>query len=165
MMDLSTTYMGLKLKNPIVPSASPLSRDVPNIKLMEDVGSAAVVLESLFEEQIIHEKFEMDHFLSQGTDSFAESLNYFPEPELYNFGPDEYLEHIRKAKEAVKIPIIASLNGVSTGGWINYARKMQQAGADALELNTYYLATDPGKDGRVIEDNYIEILKAVKEAK
>jgi dihydroorotate dehydrogenase (fumarate) len=163
-MDLSTTYLGMKLKNPLVPSASPLSREISTIKLMEDSGAAAVVLESLFEEQIIHEKFEMDHFLSQGSESFAEALNYFPEPELYNFGPDEYLEHIRKAKESVKIPIIASLNGVSSGGWINYARKMQQAGADAIELNTYYLATDPDKDGRVIEDNYIEILKAVKEA-
>jgi dihydroorotate dehydrogenase (fumarate) len=163
-MDLSTTYMGLKLKNPLVPSASPLSRDIPNIKVMEDVGSAAVVLESLFEEQIQHEKNEMDHFLSQGTESFAESLSYFPDAEMYNFGPDEYLEHIRQAKEAVDIPIIASLNGVSTGGWTEYARKMQQAGADALELNSYYLATDPQKNSQFIEDNYIEVLKQVKSA-
>jgi dihydroorotate dehydrogenase (fumarate) len=164
MMDLSTTYMGLKLKNPLVPSASPLARDVSSIKLMEDVGASAVVLESLFEEQIIHEKFELNHFLSQGTESFAESLSYFPESDMYTFGPDEYLEHIRKAKEAVKIPIIASLNGVSTGGWTAYARKMQDAGADALELNTYYLATDPEKNSQVIEDNYIKVLKSVKSA-
>jgi len=130
-MDLTTTYMGLKLKNPFVPSASPLSRDITSIKLMEDNGAAAVVLESLFEEQIAYEKAELNHFLSHGTDSFAEALSYFPEPESYDFGPNEYLEHIRKAKEAVKIPIIASLNGVSTGGWTDYAKKMQQAGADA----------------------------------
>ena len=163
-MDLSTRYMGLKLKNPIVPSASPLGRDIPTIKLMEEVGAAAVVLESLFEEQIIHEKNELDHFLTRGTESFAEALSYFPDKDVYNFGPEEYLEHIRKAKAAVSIPIIASLNGVSTGGWIDYARKIQQAGADALELNTYYLATDPDKDGKVIEDNYIAVLKAVKGA-
>ena len=161
-MDLSTVYLGKKLKNPIVPSASPLSRDVSSIKLMEDSGAAAVVLESLFEEQIIHEKNELDHYLSQGTDSFAESLSYFPDSDMYNFGPDEYLEHIRTAKAAVDIPIIASLNGVSTGGWTEYARKMQEAGADALELNSYYLATDPNKDSRIIEDNYIEVLTEIK---
>jgi len=163
-MDISTKYLGKKLKSPIVPSASPLSREVSSIRLMEDSGAGAVVLESLFEEQIIHEKNELDHFLSQGTESFAESLSYFPEAEMYNFGPDEYLEHIRKAKEAVDIPVIASLNGVSTGGWIEYARRMQDAGADAIELNTYYLATDPDKDGRVIEENYLEIVTAVKKS-
>jgi dihydroorotate dehydrogenase (fumarate) len=163
-MDLSTKYMGLKLKNPIVPSASPLSRDLATIKLMEEVGAAAVVLESLFEEQIIHEKNELDHFLTRGTDSFAEALSYFPDKDVYNFGPDEYLEHIRKVKKSVGIPVIASLNGVSTGGWTDYARKIQQAGANALELNTYYLATDPDKDGKLIEDNYIDVLKAVKAA-
>jgi dihydroorotate dehydrogenase (fumarate) len=163
-MDLSTTYMGMKLKNPLVPSASPLSQHISNVKLMEDKGASAVVLESLFEEQISYEKREMDHFLSQGTESFAESLSYFPDAEMYNFGPNEYLEHIRQAKEAVDIPIIASLNGVSTGGWTEYARKMQQAGADAIELNSYYLATDPQKDSKMIEDNYIEVLKEVKSA-
>ena len=145
-MDLSTTYMGMKLKNPLVPSASPLSQHISNIKLMEDKGASAVVLESLFEEQISYERREMDHFLSQGTESFAEAISYFPDAEMYNFGPDEYLEHIRQAKEVVNIPIIASLNGVSTGGWTEYARKMQQAGADAIELNSYYLATDPQKE-------------------
>jgi dihydroorotate dehydrogenase (fumarate) len=163
-MDLTTTYMGLKLKNPLVPSASPLGRDISTVRRMEDVGAAAVVLESLFEEQIIHEKFEMDHFLAQGTESFAEATSYFPESDMYNFGPDEYLSHIQKCKEAVDIPIIASLNGVSTGGWTEYARKIQEAGADALELNSYYLATDPMKEPRAIEDNYIEVLKAVKNA-
>jgi dihydroorotate dehydrogenase (fumarate) len=156
-MDLSTKYMGLKLKNPIVPSASPLSRDVATVKLMEEVGAAAVVLESLFEEQIIHEKNEMDHFLTQGADSFAEALSYFPDKDVYNFGPDEYLEHVSNVKKSVSIPVIASLNGVSTGGWTDYARKLQQTGADALELNTYYLATDADKDSRLIEDNYVEV--------
>ena len=154
--------MGLKLKNPLVPSASPLGRDISTIKRMEDAGASAVVLESLFEEQIIHEEFEMDHFLSQGTESFAEATSYFPEPEMYSFNPDEYLTHIQHCKKAVNIPIIASLNGVSTGGWTDYARKIQEAGADALELNSYYLATDPARDPREIEDNYIEVLKAVK---
>jgi dihydroorotate dehydrogenase (fumarate) len=132
-MDLTTTYMGLKLKNPLVPSASPLGRDVSTIKRMEDAGASAVVLESLFEEQIIHEKFEMDHFLSQGSESFAEATSYFPEPGMYNFGPEEYLTHVQKCKEAVNIPVIASLNGVSTGGWTEYARKMQQAGYRRLD--------------------------------
>jgi len=107
-MDLSTKYMGLKLKNPIVPSASPLGRDLATIKLMEEVGASAVVLESLFEEQIIHEKNEMDHFLTRGTESFAEALSYFPDKDVYNFGPEEYLEHIRKTKSVVGIPVIAS---------------------------------------------------------
>ncbi len=163
-MDLTTTYMGLKLKNPLVPSASPLARDISTVKRMEEAGASAVVLESLFEEQIMHEKFEIDHFLAQGTESFAEATSYFPESDMYNFGPDEYLAHIRQCKEAVGIPVIASLNGVSTGGWTDYARKIQEAGADGLELNSYYLATDPAKDPRKIEDNYVEVLKAVKNA-
>ena len=163
-MKLETTYMGLKLKNPLVPSASPLSKEISNIKHMEDVGASAVVLESLFEEQISHESKELDHFLTQGTESYAEALSYFPDAEVYDFGPDEYLSHIQKAKEAVDIPISASLNGVSVGGWIEYAKKMQDAGADALELNTYYIATDPDKSSQEIENNYIEVLKAVKSA-
>ncbi len=154
--------MGLKLKNPLVPSASPLGREIATVKRMEDAGAAAVVLESLFEEQIIHEKMELDHFLAQGTESFAEATSYFPESDMYTFGPEEYLAHIQKCKEAVDIPIMASLNGVSTGGWTDYARKIQQAGADALELNSYYLATDINKDPRVIEANYLEVMKAVK---
>ena len=163
-MNLETTYMGLKLKNPLVPSASPLSKEISNIRHMEDVGASAVVLESLFEEQISHESKELDHFLTQGTESYAEALSYFPDAEVYDFGPEEYLAHIQKCKEAVNIPIIASLNGVSNGGWIDYAKKMQDAGADALELNTYYIATDPLKSSQEIEDNYIDVLKAVKSA-
>ena len=163
-MNLETTYMGLKLKNPLVPSASPLSKDLSNIKHMEDVGASAVVLESLFEEQISHETKELDYFLTQGTESYAEATSYFPDAEVYDFGPEEYLAHIQRCKETVDIPIIASLNGVSNGGWIEYAKKMQDAGADALELNTYYIATDPGKSSQEIEDNYINVLKAVKAA-
>jgi dihydroorotate dehydrogenase (fumarate) len=163
-MKLETTYMGLKLKNPLVPSASPLSKELSNIKHMEDVGASAIVLESLFEEQISHESEELDHFLTQGTESYAEALSYFPDAEVYDFGPEEYLSHIQKCKDAVDIPIIASLNGVSNGGWIDYAKKMQDAGADALEMNTYYIATDPSKSSQEIEDNYIEVLNAVKSA-
>lgn len=161
-MDLTTTYMGLKLKNPLVPSASPLSKDLDGIKKLEDAGAAAVVLYSLFEEQISFEAEELDHFLSYGTDSFAEALSYFPQAQEFNLGPEAYLEHIRKAKEATSIPIIASLNGVSTGGWIDYARKMEQAGADGLELNVYMLATDAERSSYDIEQVYLDILKSVK---
>jgi len=161
-MNLETTYMGLKLKNPIVPSASPLSKEISNIKHMEDMGASAVVLESLFEEQITHETKELDHFLTQGTESFAEALSYFPDTEVYDFGPEEYLSHIQKCKDAVDIPIIASLNGVSIGGWIDYAKKMENAGADGIELNSYYLATNAEVSSQEIEDNYVEVLKAVK---
>jgi dihydroorotate dehydrogenase (fumarate) len=161
-MDLSTTYMGLKLKNPLVPSASPLSKELDGIKKLEDAGAGAVVLYSLFEEQISFEAAELDHFLTQGTNSFAEALSYFPEPSEYNLGAEEYLEHIRKAKQAVKIPVIASLNGMTTGGWIEYAKKMEQAGADAIELNVYFMSADATQDSAAIEQNYIDILRAVK---
>ncbi len=161
-MDLSTTYLGLRLKNPLVPSASPLSRTLDGIKLMEDAGAAAIVMYSLFEEQIHHEAAELDHYLSYGTQSFAEALTYFPESAEYNLGPDEYIEHIRKAKEAVDIPIIGSLNGISTGGWIDYAKKIQDAGAGALELNVYYIPTDPKLTGEAVEQRYLDVLKAVK---
>ncbi|RPH88045.1 MAG: dihydroorotate dehydrogenase-like protein [Deltaproteobacteria bacterium] len=161
-MDLSTTYMGLKLKNPLVPSASPLSKNLDGIKRLEDAGAAAVVLYSLFEEQIAFEQEELSYFLDRGTESFAEALSYFPEPKEFNMGPEEYLEHIRKAKEATHIPIIGSLNGVSSGGWIEYAKKIEKAGADALELNIYFLATDPTQEGRQVENQYRVILNAVK---
>lgn len=131
-MDLSTTYMGLKLKNPIVPSASPLSRHVDNVKRMEGSGAAAVVLYSLFEEQIVHDSLALDHFISHNENSYAEALSYFPTLNEFNLGPNEYLEHIFRVKQAVDIPVIASLNGVSLGGWIEYAKWMEQAGADGL---------------------------------
>ena len=141
-MDLRTNYLGLELKNPLVASPSPLSRDLGNIRRMEDAGASAVVLYSLFEEEINQESHALDRYLSDGTESYAEALTYFPEAPAYRaIGPDAYLEHIFRAKHAVNLPIIASLNGVSTGGWVRYAREMQGAGADALELNIYYVPT------------------------
>jgi len=163
-MDLSTKYMGLNLRSPLMVSASPLSEDINNIKKMEDAGAAAVVLYSLFEEQIIREERELHYHTTAGTYSFAESLTYFPEPDEYRLGPEEYLNHIRKAKEAVNIPIIASLNGSTNGGWTEYSKKFQQAGADAIELNVYYIPTNPELTGCDVEKTYIDILKAVKSA-
>jgi len=162
MTDLSTTYLGLSLKNPLVVSASPLCEDVDNIRRMEDAGAAAVVLHSLFEEQIDFESQHLDRFLSHGTESFAESLSYFPTLADYKLGPDEYLKHIRRAKAAVGIPVIGSLNGVSTGGWIRYAKMIQEAGADALELNVYYIATDPEMGSAQVEQMYLDLVRDVK---
>lgn len=163
-MDLTTTYMGLQLKNPLVPSASPLSKDLGTIKRLEDAGASAIVMYSLFEEQIVHEARELDHFLTQGTESFQEALSYFPEIEDFNLGPDEYIEHVRAAKEATSIPIIGSLNGVSAGGWLEYAKKIEQAGADGLELNVYYIPTNANYKAEEIESIYIDDLRRVKEA-
>lgn len=163
-MDLSTTYMGFRLKNPLVSAAGPLAADIGSIRRTEDAGAAAVVLHSLFEEQITAEAEELDQYLTQGTESFAESLTYFPAPGEFQRGPEEYLEHVAKAKRAIDIPLIASLNGVSTGGWTDYAKKIESAGADALELNIYIIAADPKIAGTDIEDRYLEIVKAVKQA-
>lgn len=161
-MDLSTTYLGLKLKNPLVPSSSPLMRHLDNLKRMEDAGAAAVVLHSLFEEQINQESHTLDAYLTQGIESYAEALSYFPEAPEYQTGPDAYLEHIRRAKESLEIPVIASLNGVSTGGWVRYARDIEEAGANALELNVYYLPTDPLITSNEVERLYVDILTDVK---
>jgi dihydroorotate dehydrogenase (fumarate) len=163
-MNLETNYLGLKLRSPIVPSASPLSEEIGQIKKMEDAGAGAVVLHSLFEEQLRLESHELHHHLTAGTDSFAEALTYFPEPEEFKLGPEEYLEHIARAKQAVQIPVIASLNGSTIGGWTNYAAQMQQAGADAIELNIYYIPTDPMVPAGVVEKNYADILKSVRAA-
>lgn len=160
-MDLSTTYLGLKLKNPIVASAGPLSHTVDGMKRLEDAGTAAIVMYSLFEEQIAHEAAELDHYLNYGKESFAEALTYFPEAQAYNVGPDEYVELVRKAKESLSIPVIGSLNGISTGGWIGYAKKIADAGADALELNVYYIPTDPDVTSTDVEDRYLEVLNSV----
>lgn len=162
MLDLTTKYLSLDLKNPLVVSASPLSIEVDNLRRMEDAGASAVVLESLFEEQINLESQHLDSALSSGTESFAESLTYFPDMNNYNLGPDGYLEHIRRAKAAVKIPVIASLNGTTIGSWISFAKKMEQAGADALELNIYYLATDPGLTSADVDQEYCDLLAEVK---
>jgi len=163
-MNLTTTYLGLELKSPLVPSASPLSEDIDNIKLMEDAGAGAVVMHSLFEEQLTLEESALYHHLSHGTESFAEALTYFPNIAKFRVGPEEYLDHIRKAKEKVDIPIIASLNGCSVGGWTKYGKLMQEAGASALELNIYYVPTNPDLSSQDIEQNYLDILTFVKAA-
>ncbi len=164
-MNLETNYLGLKLKSPLVPSASPLSSDLSKVKRMEDAGAAAIVMYSLFEEQITRENQALDHFTNIASESYAEAITYFPEPEQYhNLEAEDYLEHIRQLKESVDIPIIASLNGVSEGGWMNYAKKIQQAGADAIELNIYYIAADPEMTSEKVEEMYINDLKAVKQS-
>ncbi|MCC7176721.1 MAG: dihydroorotate dehydrogenase-like protein [Bryobacterales bacterium] len=162
MPDLTTTYLGLKLKNPLVVSPSPLTEQIGNILRMEDAGAGCVVLHSLFEEQILIESQQLDSMLSAGTESFAESLSYFPDMQRYNFGTDGYLEVIRKAKQAVNIPIIASLNGVSTGGWIRYAKEMEEAGADALELNIFFVANDSRLTSDQVEEMYTSLVSHVK---
>jgi dihydroorotate dehydrogenase (fumarate) len=162
MIDLTTKYLGMKLKNPLVVSPSPLSEDLGNIRRMEDSGAAAIVLTSLFEEQILAESAALDKFLQQGTESFAESLTYFPDLTGYNLGPEGYLEHLRRAKQAVKIPVIGSLNGSSTGGWIDYAKKIQEAGADALELNIYFIPTDTKMSAAEVDKLYVDLVSAVK---
>ncbi len=162
MPKLETTFLGLTLKNPLVASAGPLSKDIGHILHMEDAGIAAVVLHSLFEEQIMVESDSLDRHLSGGTESFAESLSYFPDFAQYKIGPEGYLEHIRKAKQAVDVPIIGSLNGVSTGGWIRYAKLIEEAGADALELNLSYMPTRPEVAAATIEQMYCDLVSHVK---
>ena len=162
MSDLSTKYLGLNLKSPLLASASPLSESVDNIKRLEDHGLAGVVLPSLFEEQLDLESQAMDSDLSRGTESFPESANFFPDLQTYNLGPDGYLELIRHAKEAVNIPMIASINGVSSGGWLQYGRLMEEAGADAIELNIYSIATDPAVSGAEVEQGYIDLVRQLK---
>lgn len=162
MTDLSTTYLGLKLQTPLVVSASPLSRDIDGICRLEDAGASAVVLYSLFEEQLHQEEAELDVRLQAGTESFAESLTYFPQPSEFQTGPEGYLNHIRKAKSAVRIPIIASLNGSTLGGWTKFAGDIQRAGADAIECNIYSIPTDPKLSAEDVERTYVEIVRAVK---
>lgn len=163
-MDLTTTYMGLKLKNPIIVGASPLTSTYESIMELQESGAAAVVLHSIFEEQINHEIGEIDHFLFKGSESYAESLGYFPEVVLGNLESNAYLDEIKRVKENLCIPLIASLNGVSKGGWIKYAKKLQDAGADALELNITYIPTDIDTDARDVEQLYIDALSAVRES-
>jgi dihydroorotate dehydrogenase (fumarate) len=162
MIDLSTEYLGLKLKSPLVVSSTPLSQSIATIRKMEDCGAAAVVLSSLFEEQLILESRALDNDLSRGTNSFAESLDYLPEFEDYRQGHETYTEHLRKAKAAVSIPILASLNGATAGGWVRFAKDIEQAGADALELNTYSLATDPLIASADVEKGIVELVRQVK---
>jgi dihydroorotate dehydrogenase (fumarate) len=162
MIDLSTTYLGLRLKNPLVASASPLSKKADQVKRMEEAGIAAVVMYSLFEEQILHESLELDHFLSRSANFSAEAAGYLPDVGPYSLLPDKYLENLGKLKKAVDIPIIGSLNGVSKGGWVRYARLIQDAGADALELNLYYLPTDPNFAAQELENMQADLVAAVK---
>ena len=163
-MDLRTTYMGMELKHPLVVSASPLAGSVANIKRLEDAGASAVVLFSLFEEQLKHDSAAMEHLMTAGTESFAESLSYFPEVDDYTVGPDTYLDLLRRSSAAVDIPVIGSLNGITNTGWIEYAQLMQQAGARGIELNIYYIPADLTTSGREVEDRYLDIVKAVKAA-
>lgn len=162
MTDLNTTYMGLQLRTPLVASASPLSHEIDSIRRLEDAGASAVVLYSLFEEQLRQEQFELEERLTAGTESFAEAATFFPQPNEFHLGPEGYLNHIEKAKRAASVPIIASLNGSSVGGWTQYAKQIEQAGADALECNIYFLATDPQVSSSDVEKRYLDILEAVK---
>jgi dihydroorotate dehydrogenase (fumarate) len=161
-MNLSTTYLGLTLRSPLIVGAcAPLTENIAHLKQMEDAGAGAVVLHSLFEEQLRQDRLELHHHLTHGTESFAESLTYFPEPDLFHVGPEVYLDHIQRAKESVETPIIASLNGSTLGGWTDYARQIEQAGADALELNIYAIPTDIGRSGEAVEQSYLDIVRAV----
>lgn len=162
MVDLSTTYMGLKLKNPLIAASTPFSEKPETAQQLEKAGVAAIVMHSLFEEQIIRQSMELDHFLTAGTESFAESLTYLPDMGRYSIGPENYLDQVRKLKKALKIPVIASLNGVSSGGWIDYAQKIEQAGADALELNLYFLPTSIKMTSAEVEDNYVKLVKDIR---
>jgi dihydroorotate dehydrogenase (fumarate) len=163
-MNLSTTYLGLKLKNPIVASASPLSRSMDSMRQLEDAGASAIVMHSLFEEQIEHEAASLDHYKSAGTESFAEALSYFPDTGDYHFAPEEYIELVAKASNKLEIPVIASMNGITPGGWISYAKKIAEAGASALELNVYYIPTDGTMAGAEVENRYSDVLKQVRTA-
>jgi dihydroorotate dehydrogenase (fumarate) len=163
--DLSTTYLGLQLANPLVPSASPLSRSIDTIRRMEDAGAAAVVLHSLFEEQIEFESHVLNRYLDASADSsYWEATSYYPEPDEFTLPPDQYLEHVRRAKDAVDMPVIGSLNGVSAGGWLKYARLIEQAGADALELNVYVVPTDPRVAGARLDESMLELVRLVRQS-
>ncbi len=162
MTDLSTTYLGLKLPSPLVVSASPLSRDLDGIRRLEEAGASAVVLYSLFEEQLRQEEMDLNYHLNAGTESSPESLTYFPQPSEFHTGPEGYLKHIRKAKSAVKIPIIASLNGSTLGGWTKFAGEIEKAGADAIECNIYSIPTDSKLTAADVEKSYLDIVRAVK---
>ena len=162
MPDLKTTYLGLSLKNPLVASASPMSKKLDLVKRLEESGASAIVMYSLFEEQITHESNELDHYLNRGTETYAEALSYFPELDEYNLEPDTYLEHVHRVKKAVSVPVIGSLNGVSPGGWVEYAKGIEEAGADALELNIYYLPTDIDLSSAEVEDVYVSLVKEVR---
>jgi len=162
MSDLSTTYLGLNLKNPLVASASPISKNIDKARKLEEAGASAIVMYSLFEEQIIHESLELDHYLTRGTDSFAEAMTYLPDGGMYSVGPEKYLNQVAGLKKVLNIPVIGSLNGVSKGGWTNYAKQIQDAGADALELNLYYIPTDVDLTAQELENAQVELVAEIK---
>jgi len=162
-MDLSTTYLGLRLSSPFMPGASPMADQIDWVRRLEDAGSAAIVLRSLFEEQITREQQGMIHHMEVTGEGSAEAVSYFPRPDDFIFGPEQYLDHVRKVKEAVNVPVIASLNGTTPEGWLQYAQQIQQAGADALELNVYFLATNPAETGPLIEKRILEVVRLVKQ--
>jgi dihydroorotate dehydrogenase (fumarate) len=163
-MDLSTTYMGLRLSSPLMPGASPLVDDLDAVRRLEDAGASAIVMHSLFEEQITGEKLATIYHMELYADSYSEALSYFPRSDEFALGPDQYLEQIRQIKQAVSVPVIGSLNGTTPGGWVEYARQIEQAGADALELNTYFVATDPQETGWAVELRILEVVRAVADA-
>jgi len=163
-VDLTTNYLGLKLKNPVVVAACPLTQDLDVVQRLEEANAAAIVLPSLFEEQIQHDEMAMAEVHEFGTDSFAESLSFFPEQDDYRTGPESYLKTIEDAKNKVSIPVMGSLNGTSHGGWIRYAKSMEDAGADALELNIYFIPTDLTMTATDVEQRYIELITEVKES-
>jgi dihydroorotate dehydrogenase (fumarate) len=163
-MDLSTTYLGLELPHPFISGASPLADDLGTVRKLEDAGAAATVMRSLFEEQLVQEQVATDWHMASPADSFAEALSYLPDPETFHLGPGEYLEQLARVKEAVAVPVIGSLNGTTLGGWLEYARLIQEAGADALELNVYRLAADPDESGEAIERQTLDVVRAARES-
>ncbi len=163
-MDLSTTYLGFSLPSPLMPGASPLVDDLDTVKRLEDAGASAIVMHSLFEEQITHEQLASVHNILAHENSFAEALSYFPSVDEYALGPDRYLEQIQRIKAMVGVPVIGSLNGTTPEGWLAYARQIQEAGADAVEINFYYVATDPKETGADVERRLIEVVRLVKAA-
>jgi len=163
-MDLTTNYLGLHLPHPVMPGASPLADSLDTVRRLEDAGAAAIVLRSLFEEQITREQLGMVHHMEVHDESFAEAVSYFPKPDEFVFGSEEYCRQIARIKEAVAVPVVASLNGITSEGWLSYAARLQQAGADALELNVYFVATDPAETGAAVEARTVEILRGVKRA-
>ena len=161
-VDLRTTYLGLELSSPLVPSASTLSARIDTLKRLQEAGASAIVMQSLFEEQIEHDEAQTHRVLETGAESFPEALSYVPQLEEYNTGPDEYLRHLEASRKELEVPLIGSLNGISDGGWIRYAKMIQDAGADALELNVYFVASDPDETGSQVEQRYLDLVEAVR---
>jgi dihydroorotate dehydrogenase (fumarate) len=161
-MNLATTYMGFELAHPLVPGASPLMEDMDSVRRLEDAGAPLLVMHSLFEEQIVQEEVALTRSIEIPKESYAEALSYFTEPEDFTLGPEEYLERVRRVKEAVGVPVIGSLNGTTEGGWLRYARLIEQAGADGLELNLYEVPADPEESGEQVEGRLLEVVRAVK---